>query len=178
MMRVDAWLADAGLSKYSAAFAGMDEQSFLELMMQVWLHPLCLHAMCDLMPGVVSRRISPAQDFGKYGVVDQMDKHKLYRAIKQARVQEQQLSAGLGQYEISGNSGGDLLDLDAHDGDLIEVRCVCWLQLPQPNMPVKTGSVLLPSLLLLCCCYTKAWGVLACFVAAGALPALPSLSSS
>jgi hypothetical protein len=62
------------------------------------------------------------QDFGKYGVVDQMDKHKLYRAIKQARVQqEQQLSAGLGQYELSGNSGGDLLDLDAHDGDLIEV---------------------------------------------------------
>jgi len=51
-----------------------------------------------------------------------MDKHKLYRAIKQARgQQEQQLSAGLGQYELSGNSGGDLLDLDAHDGDLIEV---------------------------------------------------------
>lgn len=51
-----------------------------------------------------------------------MDKHKLYRAIKQARgQQEQQLCAGLGQYELSGNSGGDLLDLDAHDGDLIEV---------------------------------------------------------
>lgn len=52
-----------------------------------------------------------------------MDKHKLYRAIKQARGQQeqQQLSAGLGQYELSGNSGGDLLDLDAHDGDLIEV---------------------------------------------------------
>lgn len=63
------------------------------------------------------------QDFGKYGVVDQMDKHKLYRAIKQARgQQEQQLCAGMGQYELSGNSGGDLLDLDAHDGDLIEVR--------------------------------------------------------
>ncbi len=54
--------------------------------------------------------------------MDQMDKHKLYRAIKQARgQQEQQLCAGLGQYELSGNSGGDLLDLDAHDGDLIEV---------------------------------------------------------
>lgn len=67
-------------------------------------------------------------------MVDQMDKHKLYRAIKQARVQqEQQLSAGLGQYEISGNSGGDLLDLDAHDGDLIEVRLVRRLQLPQPT---------------------------------------------
>lgn len=51
-----------------------------------------------------------------------MDKHKLYRAIKQARgQQEQQLCAGMGQYELSGNSGGDLLDLDAHDGDLIEV---------------------------------------------------------
>lgn len=35
MARVDAWLADAGLSKYSANFSGMNEQIFLELMMQV-----------------------------------------------------------------------------------------------------------------------------------------------
>lgn len=63
-----------------------------------------------------------------------MDKHKLYRAIKQARgQQEQQLCAGLGQYELSGNSGGDLLDLDAHDGDLIEV----WQQLGSGLWPVR-----------------------------------------
>lgn len=36
MRRVESWLADAGLSKYTPAFAGMDEQSFLELMMQVF----------------------------------------------------------------------------------------------------------------------------------------------
>jgi hypothetical protein len=35
MRAVDAWLTDAGLSKYAPAFAGVDDPSFLELMMQV-----------------------------------------------------------------------------------------------------------------------------------------------
>jgi hypothetical protein len=37
MRAVEVWLAEAGLSKYSPAFAGVDEGSFLELMMQVRL---------------------------------------------------------------------------------------------------------------------------------------------
>jgi hypothetical protein len=81
------------------------------------------------------------QDFARYGVVDQIDKHKLYRCIKQARGQhEAQLSAGLAHYELSGNSGADLLDLDAHDGDLIEVRAtprgrVAWGEAQQGQPP-------------------------------------------
>lgn len=46
MHRVEIWLADAGLSKYTSAFEGMSEQSFLELMMQVLqLHPIAV-AFC------------------------------------------------------------------------------------------------------------------------------------
>jgi len=41
MHRVEIWLADAGLSKYTSAFEGMSEQSFLELMMQVLQTPSC-----------------------------------------------------------------------------------------------------------------------------------------
>jgi hypothetical protein len=101
MSRVDSWLVTAGLSKYRAAFAGMHEQFFLELMMQ---------------------------DFGKYGVVDQGDKHRLYKAIKQARAvvglsedAQDSSSFSYSNYDLQGGSGSDLLDLDAHDGDLIEV---------------------------------------------------------
>ncbi|KAF6259011.1 P-loop containing nucleoside triphosphate hydrolase protein [Scenedesmus sp. NREL 46B-D3] len=100
MSRVESWLVTAGLPKYRAAFAGMHEQFFLELMMQ---------------------------DFGKYGVVDQGDKHRLYKAIKQARAvvglcEDAQDSSSFSytNYDLQGGSGSDLLDLDAHDGDLIE----------------------------------------------------------
>ncbi|WIA29491.1 hypothetical protein OEZ86_011992 [Tetradesmus obliquus] len=100
MSRVDSWLVTAGLSKYRTAFAGMHEQFFLELMMQ---------------------------DFGKYGVVDQGDKHRLYKAIKQARAvvglcedAQDSSSFSYSNYDLQGGSGSDLLDLDAHDGDLIE----------------------------------------------------------
>lgn len=50
MRRVETWLADAGLSKYTPAFAGMDEQSFLELMMQVWHGHLLLHSCLVVCP--------------------------------------------------------------------------------------------------------------------------------
>eukprot|EP00882_Tetradesmus_deserticola_P015263 GHRQ01016258.1.p1 GENE.GHRQ01016258.1~~GHRQ01016258.1.p1 ORF type:complete len:127 (+),score=30.11 GHRQ01016258.1:170-550(+) len=100
MSRVESWLVTAGLPKYRAAFAGMHEQLFLELMMQ---------------------------DFGKYGVVDQGDKHRLYKAIKQARAvvglcEDSQDSSSFSytNYDLQGGNGSDLLDLDAHDGDLIE----------------------------------------------------------
>lgn len=106
-----------------------------------------------------------------------MDKHKLYRAIKQARVQqEQQLSAGLGQYELSGNSGGDLLDLDAHDGDLIEVGGLA------PTEPQAAACALLPAAV-------GRWradgaklsdlGMLSgrCLLSVGPMPTIPGLAS-
>jgi hypothetical protein len=49
MPRVDSWLAEAGLSRYSSAFSGMDDQSFLELMMQV-LMAAGLLAACFTIP--------------------------------------------------------------------------------------------------------------------------------
>lgn len=119
------------------------------------------------------------QDFGKYGVVDQMDKHKLYRAIKQARVQqEQQLSAGLGQYELSGNSGGDLLDLDAHDGDLIEVGGLA----PTEPQAAACGALLPPAVGRLRADGAKLFnlGMLSgrCLLSAGPMPTVPGLASS
>lgn len=88
----------------------MSEQAFLELMMQ---------------------------DFSKYGVVDQGDKHRLYKAIKNARQsvgigEDSQDSAGYSNFELQGHSGTDLLDLDAHDGDLIEV-CALTAAVGQPD---------------------------------------------
>jgi len=74
------------------------------------------------------------QDFSKYGVVDQADKHRLYKAIKNARMdigyheEGQQESSTCsaapshGHFELSNNNASDLLDLDAFDGDLIEVQ--------------------------------------------------------
>lgn len=77
------------------------------------------------------------QDFAAYGVVDQADKHRLYRAIKSARMEN---LVGSGATDGAGELGGggassDLLDLDAHDGDLLEV---C-----QPDGPdgTRTGMV-------------------------------------
>lgn len=71
------------------------------------------------------------QDFNKFGVVDQGDKHRLYKAIKQARCSvglsedaQECSSLSYTNFELQGNSGSDLLDLDAHDGDLIEVCTV------------------------------------------------------
>lgn len=65
MKRVELWLSDAGLSKYTPAFAGMDEQSFLELMMQVrGPLPSCLLFTCSCpvccAPGLSGHAHSPA----------------------------------------------------------------------------------------------------------------------
>jgi hypothetical protein len=97
--RIGEWLQQAGLGKYRGNFLGMSEDTFLNLLMQ---------------------------EYGKYGVTDPSDKHALFKLTKLVR---QQL--GLSGDAADGCSGhhqqeqlhapGDLLDLDAHDGDLLEV---------------------------------------------------------
>jgi hypothetical protein len=112
--RIGEWLQRAGLGRFRPNFYGMNEPTFLNLLMQ---------------------------DYGKYGLSDMNDKHALFSLIKEVRAQlglSEQTAAdcagpgragGFSHLELQGpgeqlHGHADLLDLDAHDGDLLEVGCI------------------------------------------------------
>jgi hypothetical protein len=122
--QVAAWLEGAGLDQYINNFSSVSEPSFLQLMMQ---------------------------DYSRFGVIDMEHKTKLYRLIKMlnnefaqlprnhnnqpsnyARQPDRQPAVPTNGLEWQGRQidpNADLLDLDAHDGDLlahVRVAGMCW----------------------------------------------------
>eukprot|EP00798_Chlamydomonas_sp_ICE-L_P010331 gene10331-8267_t len=96
----------AGLDKYVRAFSPISDEKFCALLMQ---------------------------DYGTYGVLDLEDKQKLFRLLKtlNAELKDRPVRPP-GQAQAPPNvraSGPDLLDLDAHDGDLLSHSCGPALQL-------------------------------------------------
>lgn len=98
------------------------------------------------------------QDFGKYGVTDMEDKQRLFRLIKHVTAQydghkiaqRQPSRSGLSNLELQGqqlDGNAELLDLDAHDGDLLPQGGAAAFQLspiaapqPRPNMQSPIGE--------------------------------------
>mmetsp|Transcript_12612 Transcript_12612/g.27255 ORF Transcript_12612/g.27255 Transcript_12612/m.27255 type:complete len:659 (+) Transcript_12612:246-2222(+) len=104
-------LVDAGLDRYVAAFSPISDQKFLSLLMS---------------------------DYGTYGVVEVEDKQRLFRLLKglneEARNQPRPPSQvgrppAAPQLKLQQNLDGELLDLDAHDGDLLAHACGPALQM-------------------------------------------------
>ncbi|KAL6763284.1 P-loop containing nucleoside triphosphate hydrolase protein [Haematococcus lacustris] len=106
-------LSAAGLAKYANNFAQLTDQQFLSLLMS---------------------------EYGSYGIVDMEDKQKLFRLLKNLNGEAKDRRQAAQAKPNAGLDLGDggLLDLDAHDGDLLAHACGPALQLsPMGNDRVK-----------------------------------------
>jgi len=104
--QIGSWLSAVGLGRYVENFKGLSENQFLALLMS---------------------------DYPQFGVTEFEDKQKLFRLLKNLHA-EQQLaqrkpSAGGKAAPAGLDLDPGLLDLDAHDGDLLAHACGPALQL-------------------------------------------------
>lgn len=122
--QIGSWLSAVGLGRYADNFRGLSEAQFLALLMS---------------------------DYPSYGVTEFEDKQKLFRLLKNLHSEQQHKRPSAGGKAVSPNLDLDqgLLDLDAHDGDLLAHACGPALQLspmgnekpraaaPQPAAPSR-----------------------------------------
>uniref|UniRef100_A0A7R9YS33 Kinesin-like protein n=1 Tax=Chlamydomonas euryale TaxID=1486919 RepID=A0A7R9YS33_9CHLO len=97
--RIVRGLQDSGLELYAPRFAALSDADFLTMLMS---------------------------DYARYGVVDVEDKQRLFRLLKALNEEVRNRSRGGGGQRAVTN---ELLDLDAHDGDLLAHACGPAMQL-------------------------------------------------